>query len=172
MVSGNPKFNNMGLMIEAEINDQNKLQQVHITPVEIRYGNPHYYAPEEREEACDYLKKLCAVIQKPEGLARKYYFTCRNNFDMHLNAALSFLLKKRKIKRFIDSVCIQFRPQIFRLRINLFHFLFSGDALKFERENNPCPVEFPAIFWQKICMICWLLGFSWFWNFLTFQRKN
>ena len=159
MNPGKHKFSRLGLIIEADI-EKNRLQNVHITPVNTKHGNTSLLNIILNKEADDYLKTLSAPLKSREILLEKYFFTCRDNMIIHMKAIAHFL-RKRKIRSIFDWQGQQFWPQILRLRIDLFRFLFAGDALKYENKKGPPKEGKMACFWRFFCSLCGYIGFGW-----------
>ncbi len=160
MSAGPEQYSRLGLVIETEF-DKDKLNKVNIIPADTAGGNPRLLVDKEKEAAEAYLQDLCRILKDEKELVRNYYFTCLDNFKIHLNAFVYFGLQKMKIRRTWDLITSQFWPQIFRLRIDLFRFLLSGDALKFEQAKHSEIASIEAISWQWICRIFKILGFGW-----------
>jgi len=160
MSAGSQKFSRLGLIIDAEF-EKNKLNKVNVIPVDTAGGNPRLLQEEEEQEAEAYLRNLCRVLEDEKELIRNYYNTCRDNFKIHLNAFIYFGLQKVKLRRTWDLIASQFWPQIFRLRIDLFRFLLSGDALAYEQAKQSETASIEASSWQWLCRIFKILGFGW-----------
>jgi len=160
MAAGPQQFSRLGLVIEAEF-DKDSLSRVDIIPADTQGGNPRLLEGNDKEQANTYLRELCRALDDEKELMGHYYNTCHDNFRIHINAFIYFGLQKLKVQRTWDLLTSQFWPQIFRLRIDLFRFLLSGDALKFERAKHSETASIEAISWQWICRIFKILGFGW-----------
>lgn len=160
MDAGHNPTPRLGLLIQAEI-DRGALKQVEIIPVETAGGVPRKLQGKDKEMALEHLREISGVLRDNKELCRRYYFICRDNFDMHLKAIIRLGLKKGNFRRCKDLVLEQFWPQIYALRLSLLRFLLSGEALRFERQKTNRPQGLAPNIWRGICWISKAVGFGW-----------
>ena len=160
MGPGSHKFSRVGLLVQTDI-EKGTISKNKIIPVDTRGSNPRLLEGQERREAEDYLRRISSVLRDEQELIKCYYFTCRDNFYMHICAFLYYGIRKANVRRIKDLFLAQFWPQLLELRVDLLRFLLSGDALNFERRKSPSSKCFMAYFWRGICVLFWIMGFGW-----------
>lgn len=154
------KFPGLGLLIEADIK-QNVLNHVKIIPIDANGGKTKLLQDERKKEADIYLKRLSSVIINEKELKRCYYFTCRDNFQIHINVFIQYSLRKINIRRLNTLLSSQFWPQISKLRIDLIRFILSGDAFIYEKSKGQPSEGLAAYVWRGICLLFGSVGLVW-----------
>lgn len=160
MPPGRHRFSRLGLLIEADV-ENGALKSIEIIPVDTREGNPRLLDEKRRIEAETYLRRISAVLDDEKELRRSYYFTCRNNFNIHTKALINYGIKKGNVRRIRDWFFAQLWPQLIELRMDLFRFLVSGDAFRLEKTKGPPSQGLTAYLWRGICFLCWFCGLGW-----------
>jgi hypothetical protein len=165
--AGGPhKFSRLGLLLHVDI-EKNVLNKIEMILIDSQKGNPILLQGAQRDEALNYLSRISFAVQNSNELIKQYYFICRNNLKIHLDALLYYGIRKRNIGRIKDWFSTQFWPQIFELRKDLFWFLLAGDALRLEKRKGGPSEGFAAHLWRGICFLFWLMGVNW----LKFTKK-
>jgi len=160
MPGGTHKFSRLGLLVKAEI-EKDGIKSVEVIPVDTSGGNPRLLRDDEGKEAEDYLRRLSLVIEDKNELGKAYYFTCKGNFNIFLGALIQYGLKKGNLRRIKDLLLAQLWPQLFQLRIDLLRFMFSGDALRFEKMRNVGSTGLAGRIWRGFCGLCSLVAYPW-----------
>jgi poly-gamma-glutamate synthesis protein (capsule biosynthesis protein) len=159
MQPGPHPFSRLGLVVQAEFAGR-ALKEVTIIPVETTGGFTRLLAAAEEEKARGHLQQLCDAIQDRELLYARYYQSCRENLNTHLNALIEYGVKRRKWRRVASLLRSQFWPQIFELRRDLFKFLISGYAWEIERRKTQSTGRLASV-WRQLCHGAALAGTRW-----------
>ena len=154
------QFSRMGLLIEADV-DATGIKEVNVIPVDTNDGTPVMYKGIQKQKALNYLEMLSSTIKNEPELLREYYFTCRGNLEIHCMALTNFCFIKRNLRRIRDIFLMQFWPQLKKLRIDLIRFLFSGDALMFEKKGGVPSKGIMPIVYRCVCIFGYCLGLGW-----------
>jgi poly-gamma-glutamate capsule biosynthesis protein CapA/YwtB (metallophosphatase superfamily) len=155
MAGGPHKLPRLGLLVQADFENK-RLNDLKIVPVDTRGGMTKLLTPDEKMEAEQYVNQLSEVLADPQKLTEAYYFTCRNNFEIHINAFSHDIFMRRNWMHVRHRILQQlFWPQIFELRGDLICFLLSGEALRIERPRKK-PTNFTGHLWR---WLCWLGAF-------------
>lgn len=170
MPGGTHKFSRLGLLVEAEI-EKDGIKSVEVIPVDTSGGNPRLLRDDEGKEAEDYLRRLSSVIEDKNELRKAYYFTCKRNFNIFVGALIHYGFKGGNLRRIKDLMLAQLWPQLLQLRLDLFKFMLSGDALRFEKSNKRNIRSHEGRLWQAVCCIFRFLGLWWGRYFALRQAK-
>ena len=158
MADGPHRFSRLGLVIVADF-EKNRLDQIEVLPVDTQGSVARLLTSDEKTEAERYVAQLSEVFVDSEKLIESYYFTCRNNFEMYVGAFFHDIFGKGNWRQARDLIIQQiFWPQVSELRKDLFRFVFSGDALEFERLRKKEATGLRAHFWKWICWAGLYLG--------------
>ena len=155
---GSHKFASLGILIEADIQN-GELEHVKIIPVDTRNGETGLLEADQKKEAKEFLKNLSKPLSDQKQLDRRYYFTCRDNLQIHLQAFWRLIIKQGNFKRLPTWVDSQFWPQIRELRTDLLRFVITGKALRIEKDKGPPAEGMLSIIWRLICYTGWLSSF-------------
>lgn len=158
MPAGQNKFNRLGLLVEAETDNDGTLQNVKVVPVSTANGRTRQLTGSEKKEAETYISALSSVLRDKKELYRRYYFVCRDNLQIHQRALVGLVIRKRNFKRLGNWLSSQRWPQIAELRRDLLRFLLSGEALRLEKEKGPPEEGLMAYVWRGICWGGWCIG--------------
>lgn len=169
MKPGSHQFSRMGLLIKADV-DAKGINKVNVIPVDTTGGNPKYYKDEEKELASIYLNQLSHILHDKTKIYNIYYFTCRDNLLIHIRALIYFIFKGAK-RNIYDWIWQQFWPQLFELRRDLFYFIISGNALKYEKKKGLPSEGFIAYIWRAVCYVGWWAGLGWG-KFIKIENQN
>lgn len=124
----------IGLLVDTTF-EGTSLKNVNLIPVETANGFTRFLQFDERNRADAYLENLCNVLSDESRLQKEYYFTCRGNLRIHLQAFL-YYIRKAEWQRAADLIPMQAWPQLFELRKDLFQFLVSGKFIQYERKKH------------------------------------